>query len=67
MTRELWSALQKLKKMKSPSVASILKGRGYGYEASVVQEIVAAVERFESEVGEPSFVEPGDAIGPEEA
>jgi hypothetical protein len=57
MTRELWAALQKLKGMRSPSVASILKSKGYGHESGVVQEIVDATVRYENEVGQPSFTQ----------
>jgi predicted GNAT family acetyltransferase len=46
-------AVEKLAKMKHPSVADILKKRGFGYEAGIVEEIVSAFEESQSKAKTP--------------
>ena len=60
----LTQALTKLASMKAPSVADILKKRGFAYEAGVIEEVLAAFE--ESTLGLVALNAPkaGEAVNP---
>lgn len=45
MTPELRAALDKLWRMKAPSVEQILRGRGFRFEADIVAELLRIWER----------------------
>jgi DNA phosphorothioation-dependent restriction protein DptG len=46
VTDRLWAALQELAKMRHPSVAQILRRRGFGYEADRMDELVTAFDEI---------------------
>ena len=41
----LWDAVTEIAKMQHPSVASILRRRGFGYEAGKLDELTAAYQQ----------------------
>lgn len=59
MTRKLWDALNELEKMKVPSVSKILRKRGFGVEADVIQEVIDSFDDYKAKVGEPELIEEG--------
>jgi hypothetical protein len=51
----LWNAVVEIAKMRYPSIAKLLRKRGFGYEAQRMDELVAAFDQMKE--GEPG----GDA------
>ena len=62
VTERLWDAVAGVVKLRHPSIAEILRKRGFGYEAGHVDELVAAFDEMvkgeakgnrEPDVGDP--------------
>jgi hypothetical protein len=53
VTDRLWAAMQEVAKLRHPSVAEILKRRGFGYEADRMDELLSAFDETEEESGGP--------------
>ena len=46
ITDRLWNAIAEVAKLRHPSVAKILRAKGYNYEADRLEELVAAFDEM---------------------
>lgn len=53
ITDRLWNAVGEVAKLQYPSVAEILRKRGFGYEADGIDELIAAFDETERPSAQP--------------
>ncbi len=59
ISQRLWDAVVKVTALRHPSVAQILRKRGFGYEADMIDELMAAFDEANKQTESTDTGQPG--------